>query len=163
MRSDTAMPRAVAEYRASQYNANVARADQTFSSVFADVPDTTTLRSLTPRELGARWVKGADPRHFFVGPGCPHPQGAEHESSRTRASVIGAVYQGDTAFVLHRFNEGTEYRQMNPDAGPLMATLIRQGDSWLIDPHEMLLHHRAYSFGGCQPGAVRPPHHEPPH
>jgi hypothetical protein len=147
MRSDPDMPRAVAEYELARLlrHRGEARAEH-FSSVFADVSDTTMLVRLSPLELGARWLQGQDMRYqlrraTLRSPSCRRTPGVsaaiDAAERLPERFVIGAIEVGDSAYVVH--SDTSAFRTRMDGTAPKVAVLVWGGDRWRISPDYMLI------------------------
>jgi hypothetical protein len=108
MRSDPAMPRAVAEYQASR-SAEMRRRfpPPRLSDGFARVETLAELEALSAKEMFARFLEATDwrnraARQIERGGGTVTPEGRAH-LPRNRHEVLGAVPDGpDAAYVVYR-------------------------------------------------------------
>lgn len=108
MRSDPAMPRAVAEYQATR-SAEMRRRfpPPRLSDGFARVETLAELEALSAREMFARFLEATDwrnraARQIERGGGTITPEGRAH-LPRNRHEVLGAVSDGeDAAYVVYR-------------------------------------------------------------
>jgi hypothetical protein len=147
LKANPEMPRVVAEY----YVAEAQRHETSSPSIelsnsFANVHDTTTLKQMGALELGVRWLEARGWRYQFSrvlrqSPSCkgiPTEHAAAARPIPARI-VLGAVRRGDTAYVLHRESlQSPNFSEVLGALPPEVATLYRRGDSWRLEPMELM-------------------------
>ena len=138
MRREPKMPRAVAEYQVEQYKQHAARPQSAYIQDLYGVKDTTELKELPVAELGGRWLEAQDfrthvRRSRMSTPDCEQLPDSVWRMLAPKWVVLGAIEQGDTAYVLHK-----QTTRGSLSGGPTVTTLLRRSGEWLIEPDDML-------------------------
>jgi hypothetical protein len=143
LRTDSQMPRAVAEYEVERTKARRATYGDYLGREFAGVHDAAQLESLPVRDLVIRWLQAQHPalrlREQLRLMGCPPPPGLDSAFRLGALNVVGTILRSDTALVLFR----SPWRPF-PDSGffgsgPQVAHLKREGSQWRILPRHDLV------------------------
>ena len=162
MKSDSKMPRVVAEYQASRSNEQIGRNDWLLYE-YADVSSADSLAALPLDVAAARWLQARDPRYQMRRSieaqriSCDLPDSTITRLIRmpmTRARVLGTVLADSMAFVLYDEVPVVDEPEARPDSTrrrakhrrasapafavmpPPVLTLRRVGTHWRIAPGE---------------------------
>jgi len=134
MRSDTSMPRAVAEYEARRLNENRANDSRYLGHQFADITSVDSLAALTVLDAAARWLEARDIRYSMRrsieaakarGQCVPNVPADSLIPPQPLRIVLGTIVRDTEAYVL---NSGAE-----PDLSRLPPAM-----SWLAPPPNVL-------------------------
>ena len=144
LQRDSTMPRAVAEYQASQFNKRIQTMTDTrgLQMEFAEIKDSAQLLALSVIDVGARWLEARDIRYHMrrmlaASPDCPkEAYSASAASLIPKFDVLGEVVRADSAWVLYRRFETGEDVNEQYTPPPIIATLLRDASGWRIRPRE---------------------------
>lgn len=135
MKSDSTMPRAVAEYQVRRMR----EGSRTFSALEFEfgITDPDSLAAMPARVAAEHWLEAHDPlgrlKILYKRSNCP--RGLPDSLPQPNFRVLGTVVNGAIAYLLYERDDEPPM-DMNQLQSPLMVTLRRSIDQWWVLPRE---------------------------